>query len=170
MNRISGWHIAFFVLAALFLCLSSSLLFGSAWELVAYQAIGDQRVYAYRDWQSTSYTVGPGDSFDIWAEGQWLYSPQAGMHGPEGHPVYWAPSFYPLPGVRGGALIGRIGEFGQPFYVGRHHHMTSWEQDYPREGDRQVGRLYLRINDDLLGDNKGHVTVRIAVTAPQAAD
>lgn len=170
MGRISGWHIAFFAWGGLFLCLSSSLLFGSAWEPVAYQRVGDQRVYAYRDWQSTSYTIGAGDTLEIWADGEWLYSPQAGMHGPDGHPVYWSPPFYPLPGVRGGALIGRIGEFGQPFYVGRRYRLTSWERDYARADAPQTGRLYLRINDDLLGDNKGHVTVRIAVSTPQAAD
>jgi hypothetical protein len=99
--------------------------------------------------------VQDGDTLRLQAKGTWLYTPDE-YHGPEGHARYRAPSFYPLPGVRGGALIGRIGEDGQPFYVGRHS--TRWVE--------REGTLYLRIDDDILSDNEGYVSVEITITQP----
>jgi hypothetical protein len=114
------------------------------------------RVYAYRGWQSTGIQLHKGDQYFIHAEGIWLYSPYAGPNGPEGHSRYLAPSFYPLPNVRGGALIGRVGEEGRPFYVGRGRSGLA---------DRN-GLLYLRIDDDLLGDNVGSLTLEVTVIEP----
>lgn len=111
------------------------------------------RVYAYRDWQSVGVRVHAGDVLHIRAKGEWMYTP-GDYHGPEGHPRYAAPSFYPLPGVRGGALLGRVGEDGDPFYVGRR---ATWPVD-------RDGTLYLRIDDDVLSDNDGFVTVEVSVT------
>jgi hypothetical protein len=111
------------------------------------------RVYAYRDWQSVGVRVHAGDVVHIRAKGEWMYTP-GDYHGPEGHPRYTAPSFYPLPGVRGGALLGRVGEDGAPFYVGRR---ATWPVD-------RDGTLYLRIDDDVLSDNEGFVTVEVSVT------
>lgn len=113
------------------------------------------RIYAYRDWQSVGVQVNPGDVIYIEAAGRWLYSPEAGYHGPEGHPRFGSPAFYPLPGVRGGALIGRLGEDGTPFYVGRGIGFPA----------RDAGLLYLRIDDDILSDNDGYVTVEVQVTS-----
>jgi hypothetical protein len=122
---------------------------------VTQESLTQPRIYAYRDWQSVGVRVQNGDTLQIQAKGTWLYTPDE-YHGPEGHARYQAPGFYPLPGVRGGALIGRIGEGGQPFYVGRHS--TRWV-------DRE-GTLYLRIDDDILSDNEGYVSVEITVTQP----
>jgi hypothetical protein len=122
---------------------------------VTQESLTQPRIFAYRDWQSVGMRVQDGDTLRIQAEGEWLYTPGE-YHGPEGHAHYRAPSFYPLPGVRGGALIGRIGERGQPFYVGRHS--TRWV-----DGE---GILYLRIDDDILSDNEGYVSVEITVTQP----
>jgi hypothetical protein len=124
--------------------------------LVRQEALHGPRIYAYRGWQSLGLFVKQGDRIDIQAQGSWLYTPDE-YHGPEGHARYPAPPFYPLPGVAGGALIGRIGETGQPFLVGRR---TSWfaERD---------GLLYLRIDDDLLGDNEGSVAVEVTITKPE---
>ncbi len=97
--------------------------------------------------------VQEGDSLEIEAAGTWLYTPNE-YHGPEGSPRYRAPSFYPLPHVPGGALLGRIGDEGQPFYVGRG---GSWRVD-------TAGLLYLRIDDDILSDNDGWVTVAVTLT------
>jgi hypothetical protein len=70
--------------------------------------------------------------------------PYAGPNGPEGHRRYCRPTFIRLP-KSGGSLIGRVGEEGRPFYVGR----GIWSQAETN------GLLYLRIDDDLLGDNVG---------------
>lgn len=114
------------------------------------------RVYAYRGWQSTGVQLHKGDRYTLRADGIWMYSPYAGPNGPEGHRRYLAPNFYPLPNVGGGSLIGRIGEEGRPFYVGR----AIWGQA------ETSGLLYLRIDDDLLGDNVGSVTIKVTVIPP----
>jgi len=112
-----------------------------------------KRIYAYRDWQSTGVRVDQGDRVRIEAEGEWLYTPDE-FHGPSGHPVFPAPSFYPVGEGTGGALIGRIGVHGFRFVVGEGVNMQA----------TQHGILYLRINDDILSDNDGYVAVRIEVT------
>jgi hypothetical protein len=124
---------------------------------IEHSALNDIRIYAYRDWQSTGVRVHEGDTLILKAEGTWLYTPEE-YHGPEGHRTYRAPSFYPLPSVPGGALIGRIGEEGKPHYVG----------DRLRWRAQSGGMLYLRIDDDILSDNEGFVTVEIDVISAQA--
>jgi hypothetical protein len=119
---------------------------------VAHEALDDTRIYAYRDWQSTGLRVHQDDAVLIEAQGTWLYTPDE-YHGPEGHRRYLAPDFYPLPGVPGGALIGRIGEDAAPFYVGKRAHLRA----------QHDGFLYLRIDDDILSDNEGYVEVEIQV-------
>ncbi len=113
----------------------------------------DKRIYAYRDWQSAGVRIDQGDRVAIEAEGEWLYTPDE-YHGAEGHAIFRAPSFYPLPQIAGGVLIGRIGETGQPFRVGGSADVRAQEH----------GILYLRINDDALSDNDGWVAVQIDVT------
>jgi hypothetical protein len=126
---------------------------------VEHSALDDIRIYAYRDWQSTGLRVHPGDLLTLIAQGSWLYTPDE-YHGPQGHQHYRAPDFYPLPGVPGGALIGRIGEEGEPRYVGDN---TRWRV-------QTGGMLYLRIDDDILSDNEGFVTVDIQVDPAQATE
>jgi hypothetical protein len=120
---------------------------------IRHASLTQPRVYAYRDWQSLGVRVHAGEVLHIRAEGTWMYTPGE-YHGPEGHARYAAPDFYPLPGVPGGALLGRIGEGGDPFYVGRR---------LTRRVDRD-GTLYLRIDDDILSDNDGFVTVEVTLT------
>ena len=112
-------------------------------------------IYAYRDWQSVGMQVNQGDLIRLRAQGTWLYTPGE-YHGPEGHRRYPAPSYYPVGGVAGGVLLGRIGEDGRPFIVGR-------GGTFYADG---TGLLYLRINDDILSDNEGYLTVEITVTSP----
>jgi hypothetical protein len=96
--------------------------------------------------------VNTGDRVTIRARGEWSYSPFVGLHGPEGgnRP---SPGTYPLPNLPGGVLLGRIGEAGQSFYVGRG--TTYFAED--------AGTLYLRINDDLLGDNVGQLRLDVSI-------
>ena len=124
---------------------------------IEHSALNDIRIHAYRGWQSTGLRVHQGETLILKAEGTWLYTPDE-YHGPRGHKTYRAPSFYPLPSVPGGALIGRIGEEGQPRYVGEG---LRWRA-------QSDGLLYLRIDDDILSDNEGFVTVAIEVISAQA--
>jgi hypothetical protein len=126
---------------------------------VQHSMLNDIRIYAYRDWQSTGLRVQQGDILSLEAEGTWLYTPEE-YHGPQGHRHYRAPSFYPLPSVPGGALIGRIGEDGEPRYVG----------DSLRWRAQREGMLYLRIDDDILSDNEGFVTIDIEVQPAEAGE
>jgi hypothetical protein len=115
----------------------------------------EQRIYAYRDWQSTGVYLHSGEVFTVRAEGSWSYTPGE-FHGPDGHPRYPAPDFYPIPNVRGGVLIGRIGEDGTIFLVGSYFRSTARQEDL----------LYLRINDDILSDNVGWMKADVTVVKP----
>lgn len=117
----------------------------------------NRRIYAYRGWQSSGFRINQGDWVQIQAEGTWLYTPDE-HHGPEGHAVFPAPDFYPLPHVPGGVLIGRIGEMGPPLLISRGTNFSA----------ETHGILYLRINDDILSDNDGWVSVQIDVTTAVA--
>jgi hypothetical protein len=146
------------VLPLLALCVFTRLARSGPGGTIQRADLAEKRVYAYRDWQSVGVILHGGDRFTIKAEGEWLYTPVGDYNGPEGHKTYWAPDFYPLPGgPRAGCLIGRIGESGQPFYVGRRYVSTAVSD----------GTLYLRINDDILGDNQGALTVVVTVEKPE---
>jgi hypothetical protein len=143
-------------------CALTAYIRPDQWQPLGQRDLHEQRIYAYRQWQSTGIKLGAGDRFEIRASGEWSYSPFVGRHGPEGGE--WAPEWYILTGNRdralGGALLGRVGEEGEPFLVGSRMLRSA----------AGPGFLYLRINDDLLGDNEGTLTVRIDVTpAPTQA-
>lgn len=117
------------------------------------ESLSETRIYAYRDWQSVGILVEAGDRVDVHADGQWLYTPGE-YHGPEGHRYYLAPDTYPINAAAGGVLLGRIGENGAIFHVGKGR---TFMADQP-------GLLYFRINDDILSDNEGYVTLELLVT------
>ncbi|MEM7028031.1 MAG: hypothetical protein AAF629_00460 [Chloroflexota bacterium] len=142
----------FLVITALVtVCSLSQYIRENAWP-ISQTDLNQPRIYAYRDWQSLGVQLERGDMVIINADGTWLYTPGE-YHGPEGSSRYSAPSFYPLPHVPGGALIGRIGEKGEPFYVGKSSRFQAYTS----------GVLYLRIDDDMLSDNEGSVTVEVTV-------
>ncbi len=126
--------------------------FGGTTRPITQDELNQPRIYAYRDWQSVGIQIEPGDVITFEADGTWLYTPEE-YHGPAGSSRYQAPSYYPIPGGPGGILIARIGEQGKPFYVG----------GYRKFETRNSGLLYLRINDDILTDNEGWVSVDITV-------
>lgn len=144
------------LVSALGVLMTVRFVSNAQFEPVRQEALHEERIYAYRSWQSTGMKVLSGDLLDIRASGSWSYTPGE-YHGPEGHAHYSSPSYYPVGGVPGGTLLGRVGAQGPPFVVGKHTiHRTTAE-----------GMLYLRINDDILSDNDGYVAVEIAVT-PEA--
>jgi hypothetical protein len=130
---------------------------------VAQETLHKQKIYAYREWQSVGVQVHVGERVQIQAEGEWLYTPGE-YHGPAGHPRYPAPSFYPVSGVAGGVLIGKIGENGTPFVVGRNNWGLTAANWSSSSRGQEEGLLYLRINDDILSDNRGSVVVEVTVT------
>lgn len=145
------------VLLAMLTCLLSTVL-GLKTPLAPFsqEELSHPRIYAYRDWQSVGVQVDPGDRIYVRARGTWLYTPEE-YHGPEGHHEYRAPNTYPMPSIPGGVLLGRIDEAGRIFPVGRGGTFTADE----------FGQLYFRINDDILSDNEGYVTVEVEVTAQE---
>jgi hypothetical protein len=57
----------------------------------------------------------------------------------------------PLPNANAGALIGRVGPNGPVFAIGDQASLTVQE----------TGQLFLGINDDETGDNRGEYRVKI---------
>ncbi|TFG72220.1 MAG: hypothetical protein E4H27_03040 [Anaerolineales bacterium] len=117
------------------------------------ESLSETRIYAYREWQSVGILVEAGDRVDVRAEGRWSYTPGE-YHGPEGHRYYQAPNTYPINAAAGGVLIGRIGENGAVFLIGKGRTFIA---DKP-------GLLFFRINDDILSDNEGYAALEILVT------
>ncbi len=130
------------------------LLATDVWTPVQQTDLRESRIYAYREWQSSGIRLREGEYAQIRADGSWLYTPDE-FHGPEGHARYPAPDFYPAPGVAGGVLLARLGDTGAPIVVGRNGTV--------RVPAGESGMLYLRINDDVLSDNDGSVTVEVTV-------
>ena len=58
----------------------------------------------------------------------------------------------PIPSRPAAGLIGRIGESGDPFFIG---------DDTSAIRMRSGGRLYLGVNDDFLKDNTGSFRVTV---------
>ena len=124
--------------------------------ILSQETLALPHVYAYKDWQSIGVQVDPGDRLYIRARGEWLYTPGE-YHGPEGHRYYRAPNTYPISGIAGGVLLARVGDEGRIVTVGRGTSLVV----------EQTGTLYLRINDDILSDNEGFVTVEVEVISPE---
>ncbi|MDY7041470.1 MAG: hypothetical protein SVX38_11460 [Chloroflexota bacterium] len=149
------------ILPLLALCAFTSLTLRADGQPIQQADLSEKRIYAYRGWQSLGFTLHPGEVITIKAQGSWLYSPDVSYHGPQGSSVQFpAPLYYPLPNRIGGCLIGRIGDDGEPFYVGWGTTVQS----------NALGRLYLRINDDIVTDNDGHITVEVTVLPPEEED
>jgi hypothetical protein len=110
-------------------------------------------VYADREWTDTAIDLRAGDLLDATATGRIFFAPgnsaaaTAAGAGP-------ATAGAPLPGRNIGGLVGRIGN-GPAFFVG--DNLSA----YRAEG---TGRLYLRVNDDVLTDNRGQFRATITVT------
>ncbi|MFQ5776601.1 MAG: hypothetical protein ACE5IP_01180 [Terriglobia bacterium] len=113
-------------------------------------------VPADRDWSDTKIDLLNGDTLRIRAEGTIHYT-SSKTCGPDGGKRTWRDMIRALPvNEQGrGALIGLVGESGTatPFFVGA-------------EGEFQVstsGRLFLGINDDNHGNNRGSFRVHVEI-------
>ncbi|MBI4342692.1 MAG: alkaline phosphatase family protein [Candidatus Omnitrophica bacterium] len=141
-------------------------------------------VPATQRWTDTGVEVHPGDSLRLEASGtvrvfgiswrEWFaglaphrfVGPQGTYRWPERDRDTARGSQFPLPTMADGpapafSLIAKIGEPGQPFYVGARFDGTAAES----------GRLWLGINDDRLNDNGGawRVTITLDAIRPEPA-
>ncbi len=134
------------------------LLWSDAMTPTRQETMAQTQIFSYRGWQSTGIRLQANETAVIRATGDWLYTPGE-WHDANGHRRYPAPSFYPLSGVAGGVLLGRIGENGSVQSLGSRGRLWATEP----------GMLYLRINDDILSDNQGSLSISInVIPAPQA--
>ena len=115
---------------------------------------GAVRVAANTRWTPTSLRVRRGQTVQFDGRGQIQLSTNpedvAATAGSVSNrkPGYGAPS----PELPAGALIGRVGENGQPFAIG------NQTTPLPMNGD---GLLYLGVNDDDVNDNRGEFVVMV---------
>ena len=112
-------------------------------------------VSANREWTDTAVDLRAGDLLDVAATGRIYYAPgNEHSASPAGAAGRAATAAAPLPARDIGGLVGRIGN-GPAFFVGGN--LSA----YRAEG---TGRLYLRVNDDVLTDNRGEFRTTITVT------
>lgn len=128
------------------------LLYARVMTPTLQEEMAQTQIFAYRGWQSTGVRLEAYETAVIRAKGEWLYTPDE-WHDANGHKRYPAPSFYPMSGVAGGVLLGRVGDEGSIQFVGTRGRVYT---DVP-------GMLYLRINDDVLTDNEGSLQISIEV-------
>jgi hypothetical protein len=111
-------------------------------------------VYARLKWQVTGMKVRSGDTLTVqYISGLWSPWPGGSYDGigSGGDPNC---DCNVIPGVSHAALIGKIGEGGDPFLVG-----NSFKQKMGVAGD-----LYLGINDTRVDDNSGSLKVKIILS------
>ena len=128
------------------------LLYARVMTPMLQEEMAQTQVFAYRGWQSTGVRLEANETAVIRAQGEWLYTPGE-WHDANGHKRFPAPSFYPMTGVAGGVLLGRVGEEGRIELVGTRGRIYASD----------AGMLYLRINDDVLSDNEGSLQISIEV-------
>lgn len=113
---------------------------------------GTIRVAANRAWTPTGMTVRKGQVLTFSSSGQVQLSPDpndtATVTGRPGRRVSEQGS---LPGILGGALLGRIGN-GKPFGIGDQTSIVA----------PATGPLYLGVNDDMFTDNNGEFVVSVS--------
>jgi hypothetical protein len=103
-------------------------------------------------WTDSGVTVRSGQEVMFVATGrvQWGPSRRDGAGGERSSPFN---ARRPMPDRNAAALIGRIGENGDPFFIGDAKEAIRM---------RGSGRLFLGVNDDYLQDNTGSLRVVIS--------
>lgn len=111
----------------------------------------DSNVNASTAWNDTGVTLRAGQDVYFTATGRVRWGPgrQDGPAGERGGPRNDA---RPIPSRPAAALIGRVGDSDDFFFIG---------EDSGPIRMRSGGRLYLGVNDDMLGDNSGGFRVTI---------
>ncbi len=111
-------------------------------------------------WMDTGVAPDGTKPVTITATGQWTANPSTGMVDADGNPQYEAKTGYNLPGKNEGLLVGRIGESGTVFAIGKSQTLAT-----PPSGE-----LYISINDDMFKeygagfpDNQGSLNIKIEI-------
>jgi len=109
-------------------------------------------VTARDPWTDTGIEVRGGQQVSFRADGEvrWGQNRRDGAGGERNSPRNIG---RPLPDRPAAALIGRVGENGDPFFIG---------DDQSPLRMRGSGRLYLGINDDVFNDNTGSLRVVVS--------
>ena len=108
-------------------------------------------VNATEQWRDTGIVVRAGQSLYFEASGRVRWGPGR-QDGPDGEHNSPRNDTRPMPNRPAAALIGRIGESNDLFFIGA---------DGGPIRARDSGRLYLGINDDYLRDNSGAFRVTV---------
>jgi hypothetical protein len=109
-------------------------------------------VGAREAWTDTGIDVRTGQQIYLQTSGEWRWGPNRRDRGAgERNSPYNANR--PLPDRPGAALIGRVGERDDVFFIGA---------DPGPFRIRGNGRLFLGINDDVLTDNSGYLRVVVS--------
>ncbi len=140
-----------FTRAALALSLAAAVvvLAGCGAETVTREV----EVRATTQWTDTGFDLQGGEKVSIEATGE-VFANATVSGGPDGIPGHPGWARYNLVGdAPHAALIGRIGDEGEPFYVG--HSFTTTVQ--------QPGELFLGVNDTGYDNNKGAFTATVTV-------
>jgi hypothetical protein len=106
-------------------------------------------VVANAAWSDTGIDVKSGQRIYLEASGEIRWGPNRRAN-PSGEPNSPYNAARPMPNRPGAALIGRIGNSNDPFFIG---------DDRGAILVRGSGRLFLGINDDNLQDNTGYFRV-----------
>lgn len=120
------------------------------------QAAGTQtvRVNSQMRWNDAMITVRAGDVITFSAQGQIQMSDNASdIATPAGANSGRRAPDAPILNQVAGALIAKIGDYSSPLFIGNRTSITA----------PVSGRLYLGVNDDHLGDNRGEFTVTVGV-------
>ncbi len=112
----------------------------------------DVNVDARRNWNDTGVDVRPGQTIYFNANGKVRWGPGGREDGPEGEHNSPYNAARPIPGRPGAALIGRVGQGADYFFIG---------DDKGPVHVKSGGRLFLGINDDNLTDNSGYFRVTV---------
>lgn len=102
-------------------------------------------------WRDSGIDVRPGQTIYFAASGRVRWGPGR-QDGPEGEHGSPPNSRRPIPTRPAAALIGRVGEGNDCFFIG---------DDQGPMRMRSAGRLYLGVNDDFLQDNSGSFRVMV---------
>ena len=109
-------------------------------------------VVANEKWIDTGIDLRQGQTFYLAAGGEVRWGRNR-KDGPAGEVNSPPNSLRPIPDRPAAALIGKIGDGQDVFFIGA---------DIGPYRARQSGRLYLGINDDWLGDNSGNFRVNVS--------